>query len=87
MALELELEGEHVRLLRTVEQVLDKQSSHFGRPLPVNVDGACAVDGVCVLPVPCGSAAAASPAPSTSKGVILVRRFMWLFLLCGPAGA
>ena len=42
MALELELEGEHVRLLRTVEQVLDKQSSHFGRPLPVNVDGAIA---------------------------------------------
>ena len=42
LAIELELEGEHVRLLRTVEQVLDKQSSHFGRPLPVNVDGAIA---------------------------------------------
>src|SRR5438309_3470210 len=42
MALELELEGEHVRLIRTVERTLDKQSSHFGRPLPVNVDGAIA---------------------------------------------
>ena len=40
MALELELEGEHVRLLRAVERVLDT-SSHFG-PLPVNVDGAIA---------------------------------------------
>lgn len=42
MALELELEGEHVRLIRAVERVLDKKSSHYGRPLPVNVDGAIA---------------------------------------------
>ena len=42
MALELELEGEHVRLIRAVERALDKQSSHFGRQLPVNVDGAIA---------------------------------------------
>ena len=42
MALELELEGEHVRLIRSVEGVLAKKSPHFGRPLPVNVDGAIA---------------------------------------------
>jgi citrate synthase len=42
MALELELEGEHVRLLRAVERVLDGRQEAFGRPLPVNVDGAIA---------------------------------------------
>src|SRR5262249_10985847 len=42
MALELELEGEHVRLLRVIEQVIGSRSSFFGRPLPVNVDGAIA---------------------------------------------
>jgi citrate synthase len=43
MALELELEGEHVRLLRAVERVLDARAQEaFGRPLPVNVDGAIA---------------------------------------------
>ncbi len=42
MALELELEGEHIRLIRVVERVLDEKASHFGRPLPVNVDGAIA---------------------------------------------
>jgi citrate synthase len=42
MALELELEGEHVRLLRTVEQLLATSSAQFGRALPVNVDGAIA---------------------------------------------
>jgi len=41
MALELELEGEHVRLLRAVEAEIEKQSPHFG-PQPVNVDGAIA---------------------------------------------
>ena len=41
MALELELEGEHVRLLRAVEREIGKQSAHFG-PQPVNVDGAIA---------------------------------------------
>ncbi len=42
MALELELEGEHVRLIRTAERSLDARQEQFGRPLPVNVDGAIA---------------------------------------------
>jgi len=42
MAMELELEGEHVRLIRVVERSLDAHTAHFGRPLPVNVDGAIA---------------------------------------------
>jgi citrate synthase len=42
MALELELEGEHIRLLRAIERTLDAQPELFGRPLPVNVDGAIA---------------------------------------------
>ena len=42
MALELELEGEHVRLIRVCERALDARQNHFGRPLPVNVDGAIA---------------------------------------------
>ncbi len=42
MALELELEGEHVRLIRVTERAIEAQASHFGRALPVNVDGAIA---------------------------------------------
>jgi citrate synthase len=42
MALELEVEGEHVRLIRAAERSLDAHKEHFGRPLPVNVDGAIA---------------------------------------------
>ena len=42
MALELELEGEHVRLIRACERALDADKARFGRPLPVNVDGAIA---------------------------------------------
>ena len=42
MALELELEGEHVRLLRVVERALDERKEAYGRALPVNVDGAIA---------------------------------------------
>ena len=42
MAMELELEGEHVRLIRVAERSLDAQRAHYGRPLPVNVDGAIA---------------------------------------------
>jgi citrate synthase len=42
MVLELELEGEHVRLLRTVERALDGHTERMGRPMPVNVDGAIA---------------------------------------------
>jgi citryl-CoA lyase len=42
MALELELEGEHVRLIRATEHVLANHEQKFGRPMPVNVDGAIA---------------------------------------------
>ena len=42
MALELELEGEHVRLIRGCERALEAHTAHFGRPLSVNVDGAIA---------------------------------------------
>src|ERR1700682_4002872 len=42
MALELELEGEHVRMLRATEGVLEARKDATGRPLPVNVDGAIA---------------------------------------------
>ena len=42
MALELELEGEHVRMLRAIERALDTRKDQFDQPLPVNVDGAIA---------------------------------------------
>jgi citrate synthase len=42
MALELELEGEHVRLLRAAERALEARREQYGRPLPINVDGAIA---------------------------------------------
>jgi citrate synthase len=42
MALELEVEGEHVRLIRAVERVLADRAAQFERQLPVNVDGAIA---------------------------------------------
>src|SRR5690348_2219068 len=42
LALELELEGEHVRMIRAAERVLAAKESAGGRPLPVNVDGAIA---------------------------------------------
>src|SRR5512140_1215027 len=42
MALELELEGEHVRLIRAVERVLEEREKTLDRPMPVNVDGAIA---------------------------------------------
>src|SRR5215203_2708024 len=38
MALELEVEGEHVRLIRATERAIESHASHFGRALPVNVD-------------------------------------------------
>jgi citrate synthase len=41
MALELELEGEHVHLLRATEYVLESRQDQLGA-LPVNVDGAIA---------------------------------------------
>jgi citryl-CoA lyase len=42
LSLELELEGEHVRMIRSVERVLANHHEHDGRALPVNVDGAIA---------------------------------------------
>ena len=42
MALELELEGEHIRMIRAVELALEGQKAPGGRPMPVNVDGAIA---------------------------------------------
>src|SRR5262249_45927747 len=42
MALELELEGEHVRLIRAMERALAGHESELARALPVNVDGAIA---------------------------------------------
>jgi citrate synthase len=42
MALELELEGEHVRMLRAIERAIDSRKDKFDRPMPVNVDGAIA---------------------------------------------
>src|SRR5438067_4954938 len=41
MALELELEGEHVRLIRACERAIENRKE-YERPLPVNVDGAIA---------------------------------------------
>jgi len=42
MALELELEGEHIRMLRASERAVEARLEQFGRALPVNVDGAIA---------------------------------------------
>jgi citrate synthase len=42
MALELELEGEHVRMIRAAERALDARHEEVGRRIPVNVDGAIA---------------------------------------------
>lgn len=40
MALELEMEGEHIQMIRAVEMVIGARST--GTPLPVNIDGAIA---------------------------------------------
>jgi citryl-CoA lyase len=43
LALELEVEGEHVRLIRATERVLEANYRDvYDRPMPVNVDGAIA---------------------------------------------
>ena len=42
LAMELELEGEHVRMLRALERALAGREDHFRRLLPANVDGAIA---------------------------------------------
>lgn len=41
MALELEMEGEHVQMIRAVEMVIVERDA-TGSPLPVNIDGAIA---------------------------------------------
>jgi citrate synthase len=42
MALELEVEGHHVQMIRAVEMVLHDHPDENGRILPVNIDGAIA---------------------------------------------
>jgi citrate synthase len=42
LAMELELEGEHVHMLRATERAIDARQEELGRALPVNVDGAIA---------------------------------------------
>lgn len=42
MAHELELDGEHVRMIRTIDRLLTARQEAGGRPLPLNVDGAIA---------------------------------------------
>jgi citrate synthase len=42
LAHELDLDGEHCRLLRVVERVLNAMPSHAEHPLPLNIDGAIA---------------------------------------------
>jgi citrate synthase len=42
MAMELELDGEHVRMMRAIERVLTTREESIGLLLPVNVDGAIA---------------------------------------------
>jgi citrate synthase len=42
LAHELELDGEHCRLLRVVERVLNSQADRAQHPLPLNIDGAIA---------------------------------------------
>jgi citrate synthase len=42
LAHELELDGEHCRLLRVVERVINSVPERAGHPLPLNIDGAIA---------------------------------------------
>jgi citrate synthase len=42
LAMELELEGEHVRMMREVERALEGRHGELGKHMPVNVDGAIA---------------------------------------------
>ncbi len=42
MALELEVEAEHIQMIRAVEMALHDYPDEHGRPLPVNIDGAIA---------------------------------------------
>jgi citrate synthase len=57
MAHELELDGEHVRLVRTIERVMDGRPDASEHPLPLNVNGAvAAVCGDLGFPPELGSA-------------------------------
>jgi citrate synthase len=42
LAMELELEGEHVRMIREAERALEMRQDELGKHVPVNVDGAIA---------------------------------------------
>jgi citrate synthase len=42
LAHDLELDGEHVRLIREIERVLEARPDRDARPLPLNIDGAIA---------------------------------------------
>ena len=42
MALELEVEGTHIQMIRAVEMLLHTQHGHDDPPLPINIDGAIA---------------------------------------------
>lgn len=42
MALELEIEGQHVQMIRAVEVLLSERPDQHGRVTPVNIDGAIA---------------------------------------------
>jgi citrate synthase len=42
LAQELELDGEHIRLIREIERVLHASPDYSQRPMPLNVDGAIA---------------------------------------------
>jgi citrate synthase len=42
LAMELELEGEHVRMIRAVERAIEARHGEVGKHMPVNVDGAIA---------------------------------------------
>ncbi len=42
LAHDLELDGEHVRLIREIERALQQRPDHEARPLPLNIDGAIA---------------------------------------------
>jgi citrate synthase len=42
MALELEVEGHHIQMIRAVEMVMTEHPDAHGRTVPVNIDGAIA---------------------------------------------
>jgi citrate synthase len=63
MALELELEGGHVQMIRAVEYVMTERPDREGRVLPVNVDGAIAAV--------CGDLGLA---PSTAEALFIISR-------------